>query len=106
MENKVPNDFIFQPPDISKYSKKMTFQKIINENNLSGPELAVFGDGPVEIRECRKMDGVAIGVASDEVRRYDLNLDKNKPTIIFTSTWNVDGLSALDKWIDKNRRHF
>ena len=30
----------------------------------------------------------------------DLKLDKNKPTIIFTSTWNVDGLSALDKWID------
>jgi len=31
----------------------------------------------------------------------DLRLDKNKQTIIFTSTWNVDGLSALDKWISK-----
>lgn len=31
----------------------------------------------------------------------DLNLDKNKRTIIFTSTWNIDGLSAIDKWIDR-----
>ncbi len=33
--------------------------------------------------------------------RTQLNLDKNKATIIFTSTWNVDGLSALDRWIDR-----
>ncbi|MCF6268089.1 MAG: CDP-glycerol glycerophosphotransferase family protein [Melioribacteraceae bacterium] len=31
----------------------------------------------------------------------ELTLDKNKKTIIFTSTWNVDGLSALDRWIDR-----
>ncbi len=30
-----------------------------------------------------------------------LNLDRKKKTIIFTSTWNIDGLSALDRWIDK-----
>ncbi|MDA3861018.1 MAG: CDP-glycerol glycerophosphotransferase family protein [Melioribacteraceae bacterium] len=33
--------------------------------------------------------------------KTDLNLDVNKPTIILTSTWNVDGLSALDRWIDR-----
>ncbi len=31
----------------------------------------------------------------------ELKLDADKPTIIFTSTWNTDGLSALDKWIDR-----
>ena len=31
----------------------------------------------------------------------ELNLDREKKTIIFTSTWNIDGLSALDRWIDK-----
>lgn len=30
-----------------------------------------------------------------------LKLDEEKKTIIFTSTWNTDGLSALDRWIDK-----
>jgi len=62
--------------DINKYSKKMVIHKIITENNLRGNELIVFGDGPVEIKECIKFDGIAIGVASDEIRRYGLNQEK------------------------------
>jgi rfaE bifunctional protein kinase chain/domain len=62
--------------DISKYSKKMVIEKIMSDNNLHGSELAVFGDGPVEMRECRKRGGIAIGVASDEIRRYGINLEK------------------------------
>ena len=67
--------------DVSKYSKKMVIEKIIAENNLNGPELAVFGDGPVEIKECRKCDGIAVGVASDEIRRYGLNKEKRSRLI-------------------------
>lgn len=33
--------------------------------------------------------------------KTELNLAPNKKTIIFTSTWNIDGLSALDRWIDR-----
>ncbi|MFC1634970.1 PfkB family carbohydrate kinase [Planctomycetota bacterium] len=62
--------------DISKYSKKMVIEKIMTDNHLQGPELAVFGDGPVEMRECVKREGVAIGVASDEIRRHGLNVEK------------------------------
>lgn len=62
--------------DVTKYSKKMVIEKIMKENNLQGAGLAVFGDGPVEIRECRKRDGIAIGVATDEIRRYSLNIEK------------------------------
>jgi len=62
--------------DIAKYSKKMVIGKIMTENNLQGPELAVFGDGPVEIRECRKRDGIAVGIATDEIRRHGLNPEK------------------------------
>jgi rfaE bifunctional protein kinase chain/domain len=62
--------------DIDNCSKKMVLDRILAENNLSGPELAVFGDGPVELRECRKRDGIAIGVASDEIRRHGLNVQK------------------------------
>ncbi|MHC4323580.1 MAG: PfkB family carbohydrate kinase [Planctomycetota bacterium] len=62
--------------DVAKYSKKMVIEKIMTENNLQGPELAVFGDGPVEIRECRKRDGIAIGIATDEIRRHGLNPEK------------------------------
>ncbi len=62
--------------DVSKYSKKMVIEKIMTENNLQGSQLAVFGDGPVEIRQCRKRDGIAVGVASDEIRRHGLNTEK------------------------------
>jgi len=62
--------------DVARYSKRMVIDRILTENNLQGSELAVFGDGPVEIREGRKRDGLAIGVASDEIRRHGLNADK------------------------------
>jgi rfaE bifunctional protein kinase chain/domain len=62
--------------DITDCSKKMVIDRIMNEHSLRGPELAVFGDGPVELRESRKRDGLAIGIASDEVRRHGLNPDK------------------------------
>lgn len=62
--------------DVSKYSKKMVMEKIIKENNLSGKELITFGDGPVEMRECRKVGGIAIGIASDEIRRHGLSKEK------------------------------
>lgn len=67
--------------DIAKYSKKMVIEKIMAENDLQGPELAVFGDGPVEIRECRKRDGIAVGIASDEIRRHGLNAEKRSRLI-------------------------
>jgi rfaE bifunctional protein kinase chain/domain len=62
--------------DVKKYSKKIVLNKIIKENHLHGSELVTFGDGPVELRECRKVGGIAIGVASDEIRRYGLNTEK------------------------------
>lgn len=62
--------------DITNCSKKMVIDRIMGEHGLRGSELAVFGDGPVELRESRKRDGLAIGIASDEVRRHGLNLDK------------------------------
>ena len=62
--------------DIAGCSKKMVIDRIMTENGLQGPELIVFGDGPVEMRECRKRDGIAVGIASDEIRRHGLNVEK------------------------------
>ena len=57
-------------------AKREVLQRIIREHKVHGPELAVFGDGPVEIREARKAEAIAVGVASDEVRRFGLNPKK------------------------------
>jgi rfaE bifunctional protein kinase chain/domain len=62
--------------EMPNYSKKMVIDRIMQENRLEGPELAVFGDGPVELRESRKRAGLAIGIASNEIRRHELNPEK------------------------------
>lgn len=62
--------------DSNKYSKKMVICRIINENKLDGNQMAAIGDGPVELRESLKCQGIAIGIASDEIRRYGLNYEK------------------------------
>ena len=85
--------------DIAKYSKKMVIGKIMTENNLQGPELAVFGDGPVEIRECRKRDGIAVGIATDEIRRHGLNPEKRTRLVKAGAHIVVPDFSQQDKFI-------
>jgi rfaE bifunctional protein kinase chain/domain len=85
--------------DVSKYSKKMVIERIIAENNLQGSELAIFGDGPVEIRECRKRDGIAVGIASDEIRRHGLNLEKRTRLIKAGAHFVVPDFSQADSII-------
>ena len=86
--------------DISKYSKKMVIENIIKENNLKGNELLVIGDGPVEIRECRKAGGIAIGIASDEIRRYGLNQEKRTRLIKAGSQVIIADFSQLDDLLE------
>jgi phosphoglycolate phosphatase-like HAD superfamily hydrolase len=59
--------------DYQNFSKKMVIESILKENNLRGDELLGFGDGFVEIEEVKKAGGVAVAVASDEVRRAGIH---------------------------------
>ena len=59
--------------DYRNFSKKMIIERILSENNLRGEELLGFGDGFVEIEEIKRVGGVAIAVASDEVKRQGIN---------------------------------
>ena len=57
--------------------KKKVLKTILNNIERSNqPKVVVFGDGPVEIREAKKRDVLAVGVASDEVRRFGFNHKK------------------------------
>jgi rfaE bifunctional protein kinase chain/domain len=67
--------------DIANNSKKTVISDIIQNNKLERYELAVFGDGPVEIRESLKQGGLAIGVATDESTRKGINLQKRSKLI-------------------------
>lgn len=62
--------------ELSMHPKKLVIDNIMRDNRLKGDELVCFGDGPVELRECRRRGGFAIGLATDEVVRYGLNEGK------------------------------
>jgi phosphoglycolate phosphatase-like HAD superfamily hydrolase len=59
--------------DYKSFSKQMIIDRILADNGLHGDELLGFGDGFVEIQEVKKVGGVAVAVASDEVKRRGVN---------------------------------
>ncbi len=64
--------------DTESDSKDRVIQRIIENHNLSGEELLVVGDGPVEIRHARAQEAVALGIAADEEQRQGLDPRKRK----------------------------
>jgi phosphoglycolate phosphatase-like HAD superfamily hydrolase len=63
--------------DITKEAKKIVLDRILDSIGESAfGTISTFGDGPVEMRETKKRDGIAIGIASNELRRYGLNENK------------------------------
>ena len=78
----------------------MIINRIIQDHNLQGSELVVFGDGPVEIRECIQSDGIAVGVASDEIIRSGLNKDKRSRLIKSGADILISDFSQKEKLLD------
>jgi phosphoglycolate phosphatase-like HAD superfamily hydrolase len=64
--------------DYQNFSKKMIIERILRDHGLRGEELLGFGDGFVEIEEIKRVGGVAVAVASDEVRRHGINAWKRE----------------------------
>jgi phosphoglycolate phosphatase-like HAD superfamily hydrolase len=64
--------------DYQNFSKKMVIERILRNQDLRGEELLGFGDGFVEIEEVKRVGGVAVAVASDEVNRRGVNTWKRQ----------------------------
>ncbi|MDC7230676.1 MAG: PfkB family carbohydrate kinase [Sphaerochaetaceae bacterium] len=65
--------------------KKLVMQQIIHDIEKSGyspEECAVFGDGPVEMREGSKYGFETIGIVSDEKQRFGINPTKRARLIL------------------------
>ena len=67
--------------EVALDAKKVVLERIMHDVNGAFDQLITFGDGPVEIRETKRHGAVAIGVASDELRRFGMNLDKRRRLI-------------------------
>jgi len=55
--------------DHTSFSKEMVIRRILEENAVNGDTLIAFGDGYVEIADCKAVGGLAVAVASDEAGR-------------------------------------
>ena len=55
--------------DHRAFSKEMVIRRILKENAVDGESLIAFGDGYVEIADCRAVGGFAVAVATDEAAR-------------------------------------
>ena len=63
--------------DITKEAKRIVLNRILDKIGTdAAAQVIAFGDGPVEIRETRKRGGLTVGVATNELRRYELNPQK------------------------------
>ena len=67
--------------EYKKFSKAMIIQKILTDFELSGDELLIVGDGYVEIENAKAVGAIAVGVASVEGNRYNMNADKRERLI-------------------------
>jgi hypothetical protein len=59
--------------DVTVEAKRVVLEQIVREHELRGENFVTFGDGPVEMRETRKRGGIAVGLCSDETRRFGFN---------------------------------
>jgi phosphoglycolate phosphatase-like HAD superfamily hydrolase len=73
------------------FTKERIIQRIIDENKLDGRELAVIGDGPVEIRIAKSRGALAVGVAADEYKGCGFNPRKVKRLQDAQADFIVDG---------------
>ncbi len=87
--------------DISLDPKRKVIQNLIKEientNNIKINECVVFGDGPVEMREAKKHGLIAIGIMSDETRRWGKNLSKRERLILAGADILIEDFSSFSQ---------
>lgn len=87
--------------DITKEAKRVVLERILADIDTDGTKaILTIGDGPVEIRETRKVGGYAIGVASDEIRRYGLNVSKRRRLIEAGADLVIPDFSQMDRLME------
>ena len=83
--------------DVTHDAKQVVLERILARIGPAEGSLATFGDGPVEMRETHARGGLAVGLASDEIRRFGLNPAKRSRLIRAGASVIVADFSRLDE---------
>ena len=86
--------------DYKNFSKAMVIERIIADTGVVGSQLIGIGDGFVEIEETKKVGGLAIGVASDEVNRGHIDEWKRGRLIEAGADLIIGDYRNLDELLD------
>src|SRR5690606_14152571 len=86
--------------DYKKFSKAMIIERMIRDMNVPGESILGFGDGFVEIVEVKKVGGLAVGVASNEVERSGINGWKRNRLIQAGADLIIDDYRELPVLLD------
>ena len=84
---------------VEDFSKAQVIRQMLREHELSGPELLSFGDGYVEILNAKEAGGIAVGVASDEVGKVNVNEWKRNRLIQAGADLIVPGYAEMERML-------
>lgn len=96
------------PPHEASCSKERVIRKLLGSSGLAGEELAVIGDGKVEIAIAREAGALALGVASDEVNRRGVNPVKRRRLIAAGAhaiVGDFECLSEILAWLGAGKKY-
>jgi len=97
------------PPHEASCSKERVIRRLLDQRGMTGEELAVVGDGKVEIAIAREAGALALGVASDEARRRGVNpvkLARLQAAGAHAITGDFEDLPDLLNWLGLRDERF
>lgn len=80
-------------------SKEKVIRDLLEQERFRGEELAIIGDGKVEIRLARENGALAIGLASDEDRREGINPTKRERLLAAGAQHIAGDFTDMDEWL-------
>lgn len=86
--------------DDEAHEKSLIIKRILEEHKLSGNNLLVIGDGPVEMREAKNCGAWALGVASEELLREGWNERKRQRLIKAGADLLIPDYKSFKEWWD------
>jgi len=89
------------PVGKAECSKEKVLQDLMQAKGLRGQELAVIGDGKVEIRLGKEAGGLALGLASDEERREGVNPVKERRLSAAGADWIDGDFRNIGEWLSR-----
>ncbi len=91
-------EIVGAPVGLAECSKEKVLEDLLVTNQLEGQQLAVIGDGKVEIGLAKQRGALAIGLASDELLREGINPLKQARLEKAGADWIIGDFQDMQQW--------